>query len=293
MSLMRRMTMRAPLGAFSRLTLARSTLLAAASILFAGAAAAQGVDRYEFLETKKRVETLERDLSQLRGAVGGGALNGRVNQIEDELRNLIGQVERLEHAMRQQESAYKQKVLDLEYRIIELEGGDPSILFEEQKQNQNDQGSLAPPPGAPQQQGGSLGALRSSAPVGGGEQADFNAAVAAVREGRSEDARRMLQDFLSGYPGSPLAADANYWMGEAHYQDGQLQQAAQRFLDGATLNPGASMAPVSMLKLGVTLGLLGKKDAACSTLREVRGRFPQSGEVIQSAAAEAGRLGCG
>ncbi|MFV0474674.1 MAG: tol-pal system protein YbgF [Pikeienuella sp.] len=282
---MRPMMRRAPAGALSGLIL---SALAALSI--AGGAAAQGVDRYEFLETKRKVETLEKDVSQLRGALGSGGVDARVNQIEDELRSLIGQVERLEHSLRQQEAASKQKLMDLEYRIIELEGGDPSILFQEE--NQDDQGALTPPP-ATQQQGGSLGVLTSTAAVAGDEQAAFDAAAAAARSGRTADARRLLEGFLSDYPGSPLAGDAHYWLGESLYQDGQLQAAAQRFLDGATLNSGSAMAPESMLKLGVTLGVLGKKDVACSTLREVRGRYPQASAVISRASTEADRLGCG
>lgn len=262
-----------------------------------GAASAQGVDRYEFQQVREQLKTLENDVSLLRGALSGGALGGRLDAVEDAMQRLIGQVERLEHAQRQHEAAAKQKLTDLEYRIIELEGGDPSILFENQ-----DQGGAPAPDAlqapaqsgqvAPEPQGGTLGVITSTAPVAGGERAAFEAGAEAAREHRTAEAKRLLEGFLSDYPGSPLTGDAYYWLGEAYYSDGAYQAAAQRYLDGATLNPGSALAPESLLKLGVTLGLLGKTDVACSTLNEVRGRYPQATDAAARAASEARRIGC-
>lgn len=269
------------------------SLLAAAG--FSTPALAQGVDRYEFVQMQKQLESLQQEIGQLRGQMSGG----RVDTVEDELTRMVAQIERLEFAQRQQEAAAKQKIEDLEYRIIELEGGDPSILFQQEEK----QGGLAPGPAAParsaepiqqsqQPQGGSLGTLNSSAAVSGPENASYEAGVAAVRAGRGAEARADLEAFLSNYPNSARASDAHYWIGETYFVDGEYRAAAQRFLDGATLSPGAAMAPESLLKLGMTLGLLGRQDAACSTLREVRQRYPQAVDQVARAEREAGRAGC-
>lgn len=263
--------------------------------LAASAALAQGVDRYDFLELKKRTDALSEEVSRLRGSVGGGAIGGRLNSVEDEIRRLTGQIERLEHAQRQLQTTTDQKLLDLEYRIIELEGGDPSILFEDKEEEK--QGAMPAPAPAAQggngPQGGSLGVLRSAAVVSGGERAELDAGANAARAGRTEEAARILENFISNYPESPLMGDAYYWLGETNFRAGQYQAAAQSFLDGATLSPDSEKAPESLLKLGVTLGVLGKTGVACSTLREVRSRYPQAVEVGSEAAREANRLGCG
>ncbi|QIE55301.1 tol-pal system protein YbgF [Pikeienuella piscinae] len=279
-------------GARTGVCAALAGVLAAGA--FGGVAAAQGVDRYEFQQVREQLQALEGDVSQLRGAIGGGAASSRLDAVEDEMKRIIGQVERLEHAQRQHEAAVKQKLTDLEYRIIELEGGDPSILFESQEQpapvpqTQQQTGQAAPEP-----KGGTLGVITSSAPVAGDERAALEAGAEAARQHRTAEAKQLLEAFLTDYPGSPLTGDAHYWLGEAYYSDGAYQTAAQRYLDGATLNPGSPLAPESLLKLGVTLGLLGKTDVACSTLREVRGRYPQETEVAKRAADEARRIGCG
>ncbi|MEX2519757.1 MAG: tol-pal system protein YbgF [Paracoccaceae bacterium] len=278
-------------------TQARISLALLAAAGLSSPALAQGVDRYEFVQMQKQLEALQQEIGQLRGQMSGG----RVETVEDELTRLIAQIERLEFAQRQHEATAKQKLEDLEYRIIELEGGDPSILF----QQEGTQGGLAPGPAAParpadpiaqpapQQQVGSLGTLNSSAAVGGQERAAYDAGVASVRAGRGEEARRSLETFISNYPDSPLISDAHYWLGEAYFIDGDHRAAAERYLDGATLSPGAAMAPESLLKLGVTLGLLGRQDAGCSTLREVRQRYPQAADLMARADREASRAGCG
>lgn len=271
------------------------------AVLTASGAMAQGVDRYEFLDLKKKTDSLSEEVSRLRGSAGGGALGGRLNAVEDEIRRLTGQIERLEHAQRQMQTTTDQKLLDLEYRIIELEGGDPSILLEEKKDEQQGASpapsttsvSQAPAPGGDAPRGGSLGVIRSAAAVSGGERADLDAGANAARAGQTDEAKRLLENFISNYPESALRGDAYYWLGETNFRAGQYQAAAQSFLDSATLSPNSERAPESLLKLGVTLGVLGKTGVACSTLREVRSRYPQAVEVAGEAAREANRLGCG
>lgn len=255
------------------------------------AASAQGVDRYEFLQMKKSLKAMEEDVARLRNALSGGDMQGRLNALEDELARLTGQLEQLQFKQRQNEDKSKLKLEDLEYRIIELEGGDPSILFQNDEPQQ--EGSIAPSVGGGTPSGGTLGTLTSTANVAGAEKAEYDAGVAAIRAGRTVEGRGVLQGFLSNYPDSALTGDAHYWLGESYYQDGEYQSAANRFLDGATLFPGSPFAPESLLKLGVTLSLLGRTDVACQTLREVSARYPNAADASQKARNEAQRAGCG
>lgn len=262
--------------------------------LSAGEATAQGVDRYQFLQLEKDVKALNAEVARLRGSAGGPT-GQRLNAVEDEIQRLTAQIERLEYAQRQHEAESKKKLEDLEYRIIELEGGDPSILFQNQDEKQ---GALAPGGAAPLDAapapsgGGSLGVITSTATVPGGEQDALDAGIAAIQGRRIEEGKQILSGILSNNPGTPLAPQVQYWLGEARFQAGEYQAAAKSYLDGATINAGAPTAPASLMKLGVTLGLLGKNDVACSTLREVGVRYPQSGEVISRANLEMSRIGC-
>ncbi|MEL7465107.1 MAG: hypothetical protein AAFN79_13635, partial [Pseudomonadota bacterium] len=100
----------------------RHFIAAFALIAVSGAAQAQGVDRYQFLQLKDQVEQMSTELNRMRNAVSGGNLQQRFAALEDEISRLTGQIERLEFAVREQEAESKRRLDDLEYRIIELEG---------------------------------------------------------------------------------------------------------------------------------------------------------------------------
>lgn len=263
----------------------RAVAALAVALGLASGATAQGVDRYEFLQMKKQMEEVQGELGRLRGVIAAG---GGLAALEDEMKRLVGQIERLEFAQRQHEAAMKQKLLDLEYRIIELEGGDPSVLFQEE----------TPPTPArtqaqPQPQGGVLGTITSSASVPAAERQEFDAGLAALQAGDSGAAKARFERFLTDHPGSALVPEAHFRLGEALFMEGSYRAAAERYLDGADLNPASPTAPASLVKLGMTFSLLGNRDLACSTLGEVRARYPQAAEAIARAAQEAARAGCG
>lgn len=267
----------------------RLFIAAFALIAAAGAAQAQGVDRFQFLQLKKQVEDMSTELNRMRNAISGGNLQQRFAALEDEISRLTGQIERLEFAVRKQEEDSKRRLDDLEYRIIELEGGDPSILFQQDEPEQ--QGSVAPSQPQSQtanvQSGQTLGVLTS--PISG--QSDFDQGVAAAKAGDATTAQSLLQRFITANPGSPLIGDANFWLGESYYATGDFREAARRYVDVADLYPGAATAPQSLVKLGVTLSLLGQTDAACQTLAEVGARYPNA-QAAQDARDEARRAGC-
>lgn len=263
------------------------TATALALALAAGGAAAQGVDRYEFLQMKKALEELTADVGRLRGAAAAGADSGA---LEDEIRRLTDETERLAYALRQQEAKVGQKLLDLEYRIVELEGGDPSVLFQ-QPADPAPAPAPAPAPSPAPSGGGEVGSRAAAAPAS--ERAAFDEGVASLRAGRAEEARRRLETFLTTFPGGALAPEAHYWLGEALFRLGDYRGAAGRFLDASTLDPSAPTAPEAMLRLGVAFQLLGQQADGCLTLRELRLQFPDAADQIARAEAEAARAGCG
>ncbi len=271
---------------------------AIALLFLAGAASAQGVDYYEFRQLEKKLEKAQVELQRLSNAVSGGDFQQRLEQVNGEISRVTGELEQLEFRVRQHEQQSKQKLEDLEYRIIELEGGDPSILFQEDAPTQpQQQGSLAEPT---QPSGGTLGTLTTNAAgqtvaaqVASAEQAAFDEGVLAAQAGRQSEAKALLEGFVSRYPDSPLAGEAYHWLGESYLAGGDYQSAASRFLDAATLYPSNAKAPDSLVRLGMTLSLLGQNQVACSTLAEVRQRYPGAAGAVQQAALEAQRAGCG
>ena len=127
-----------------------------------------------------------------------------------------------------------------------------------------------------------------------GERGDLDRAVQDVRQGRFDQAEERLRRFLNEYPGSPLKAEAWYWLGESQFVRGNHSEAARSFLNGYNIDRTGQRAPHNLYRLGVTLGRLGQVGEACMTLREVRNQFPGAADgVVEQADAESDALACG
>jgi len=85
-----------------------------------------------------------------------------------------------------------------------------------------------------------------------------------------------FRQLIESYPKDPLAADAQYWIGESFYRRGQYKAAADAFLKGYKKYKSGDKAPETLLKLGMSLAALGQKDAACSTFGELKTKFPRA-----------------
>jgi len=90
-----------------------------------------------------------------------------------------------------------------------------------------------------------------------------------------------FRQLIESYPKDPLAADAQYWIGESFYRRGQYKAAADAFLQGYKKYKSGDKAPETLLKLGMSLAALGQKDAACSTFGELKTKFPKAPETVR------------
>lgn len=257
-----------------------------ATMLAAGPAVAQSASTEEL---RGRIGAIEREIADIRARLGmprdqsaaGGAAMGdvivRLDRLEAEIRELTGKIERLEFAQRRIAEDAARRFGDIEFRLVELEGGDTS--------------NLAPVPplgGVGEDTDGSAHAVSVS------ERSDLDRAIADVRQGRYDLAEDRLRTFLSAYPGSPLESEAHYWLGQSQFSRGAYQEAARSYLAGYKSEGSGAVAARSLYRLGVTLGRLGQVNEACLTLGEVRQRFAQGpAEVIEKARQEAESLGCG
>jgi tol-pal system protein YbgF len=102
-----------------------------------------------------------------------------------------------------------------------------------------------------------------------------------------------FDDFLKRYPSDPLAANAQYWLGESFFVRGQFKPAAAAFLKGYQSYGRSSKAPDSLLKLAMSLERLGQRDAACSSYSELSSKYPNAPTHIRNRAqSERQRIGC-
>ena len=82
------------------------------------------------------------------------------------------------------------------------------------------------------------------------EQA-YNAALATFRAGEHGQAVLDFLDFIAKYPKHPLAANAQYWIGEAYYAQRDYRQALVEFQKVLQMAPESPKVADALVKVGL------------------------------------------
>ena len=124
-------------------------------------------------------------------------------------------------------------------------------------------------------------------------QAAYDKAYAAMKKGDYKTAEAGFASFMKKYPKSDLVGNANYWLGETYYARGKFEQAVGIFADGFTKYKKNSKAPDNLLKLGLSMNKLGRKQDACTAFTSLSSEFPKAAQTLKNRAkAEAKKLSC-
>jgi len=174
----------------------------------------------------------------------------QVDTLQGEVRDLRGQVEDLQNTNQQLRKQQRDLYADLSKRVAALEHG----------------GSAGGGSGA--------GSSDSEGAVSSTEQSVYGQAFDALKAGSYSVAISGFQSFLKQYPSSPLAPNAQYWLGEAHYVNQDFAAAEAAFQAVLDKWPSSSKAPDAMLDLGNTQLAQGKTSKGRATLRQVASQFP-------------------
>jgi TolA-binding protein len=79
----------------------------------------------------------------------------------------------------------------------------------------------------------------------------------------------------SGYPDSPLAAEANFHVGESHYEKGEYDEAVKAYTAAKEKNPAKELGEKAVYKLGWSLYKLEQYDTALAGFNEQLTGFPE------------------
>ena len=82
--------------------------------------------------------------------------------------------------------------------------------------------------------------------------------------------------YITAYPRSALADDAQFYIGQTYYNDGRFEDAVAAF-DEVILNyPDGNAAPEAYYKRGLSLDRLGETDRALESFETVIANYPDS-----------------
>ena len=294
----------------------KTRLLLTAGALFAiclasPAAHAQGDNETSQLlnrlnQLDNQVQTLNRAVyrgdKDAQAAVGAGVAGAdassaasndqRMTAIEEQQQKLTGQLEKINFDLQQIKDRLDHVQADTEQRLHAVEhGAVPASGAVSAPEAAPSEPAVATTPAA-----GTLGTISEGNASGGNTgpaEALYEEAFKDVRDQKYDDGEAKFKQFMKQYPGHPLSANAEYWLGETYYVRGQYKEAARTFAQGYQNYPKSGKAEDSLFKLALSLGRLNKKDDACLSLRQLQKDFSgDTGPLHLKAQAEIKQMNC-
>jgi tol-pal system protein YbgF len=97
-----------------------------------------------------------------------------------------------------------------------------------------------------------------------------------LKDSQYDRAIAAFQKFLTTFPGSSLADNAQYWLGEAYYVNKSFPEAQASFQRVVDKYPQSRKRPDALLKIGFCQYELKQWDLAKGTLSQVATQFPDA-----------------
>ena len=110
----------------------------------------------------------------------------------------------------------------------------------------------------------------------------YQAGYSHMLAGDYQLAEQVFRDFVDIYPGDAQTPNAMFWLGEAQFSQGNYTDAAKTFLDAHEKFPQAEKGADTMLKLGMSLAALDKREPACATYRQTLTNYPGATQAVRS-----------
>ena len=211
-----------------------------------------------------------------------------LDQVQADVRQLRGRVEELEYNTESMRKQQRDLYSDLDKRLAAIGGGSAGAGAagalnggsgsagaggSSSQSGAGAAGSAGPPSAAAGAAGGS-GASDSGGAGSSEEQRVYGQSFDALKAGSYSIAITGFKDFLTSYPASPLAENAQYWLGEAYYVTHDLDSASGAFKSVLSKWPDSRKAPDALLKLGYTQIAQNRTSEGRATLSQVVQKYP-------------------
>lgn len=178
----------------------------------------------------------------------------QLESLQAEVQQLRNQTEVHENEIKRLRSRLQDVTSDLDRRVSDMErrGGAGKTVGR--------RGKKAPP----------------SQEATGAEQKRYDAAFQLMKQGDYTGASRAFRGFIARYSGSPLAANAQYWIAESNYFVHNYRLSLKEFRKLLSLYPNSRKVADAMLKIGYTHYELGEWTKARRALQELMNRYPRT-----------------
>ncbi len=192
-----------------------------------------------------------------------------VEQLKQEVLELRGMVEELQHKVSVMQKQGRERYIDIDRRIQDLSvpgsnAGAPTASTTPVTQPVAESAPVAPTIAVP---------ISAPSPE---ESEAYQKAYGLIKDKQFDAAIDALHGFIGTYPEGDLTANAYYWLGEVYLVAPKLEQAKAAFTVVINKFPQHRKAADALYKLGVVYKKLGRESEAKAYLDQVISEYPNS-----------------
>jgi len=262
------------------LTLLAILLLAA----FLAPPAAAVDTKSQLIQIQTQLQIMQDNMTQMKQAFDErmGVMKDMVTQQTDNVNKMNAAIQNLQKTLGAQSTDASSKVDQISGQVQALHDAVDELkarLAKVSKQLddiQSGQQNIGSPAGRPASPGA------AAAPQAPPPDALYNDALRDFNAGKNDLAAQEFTQYVQAYGNTDLAGNAQFYLGEVLYRQGNYQQAIVAYNRVLDQYPGGNKAAAAQLKKGYALLEAGQRDAAVQELRSLINRFPKSPEATQA-----------
>jgi len=264
-----------------------SALLAVISfVVCVGRPAAAADTKSQLIQIQTQLQILQDNMSRMQQSFDErmGVMRDMVTQQTENVSKMNTLIQNLQKSLGAQTTDASSKVDQISGQVQALHDSVDELkarlvkvgkqLDDIQAAQQNIQSPAAGQPAG----GGSAPAAQQAPPA---EQL-YNDALRDYNAGKNDLAAQEFAQYVQVYGNTDLAGNAQFYLGEIQYRQGNLSGAVKSYNKVLDQYPGGNKSAAAQLKKGYALLDLGQKNEGVTELRSLIGRYPKSPEAVQA-----------
>lgn len=269
----------------------QSFAVALALLLFALCAshsAAAADTKSQLIQIQTQLQLMQDSMSRMQQSFDErmGVMKDLLTQQIDNVNKMGTTVQNLQKTLGQQTSDAGSKVDQISGQVQALHDAVDELkarLAKVSKQLDDmqtaQQNITAPPSGS---QPGGPGGAASNVPQAPPPDQLYNDGLRDYNANKNDLASQEFAQYLQVYGNTDLAGNAQFYLGEIAYRQGNFSGAVQAYNKVLDQYPGGNKTAAAQLKKGYALLELGQREAGVQELRSLISRYPKSPEALQA-----------
>ncbi|HEU4416970.1 MAG TPA: tetratricopeptide repeat protein [Candidatus Angelobacter sp.] len=270
----------------------QSFIVALALLLFAVCASrssAAADTKSQLIQIQTQLQLMQDNMDRMQRSFDErmGVMKDLITQQTDNVNKMGVAVQNLQKSLGQQTSDAGSKVDQISGQVQALHDSVDELkarLAKVSKQlddMQTAQQTISSPP-AGTQPGGNASPGASNVPQAPPADQLYNDGLRDYNANKNDLASQEFTQFLQVYGNTDLAGNAQFYLGEIAYRQGNFNGAVQAYNKVLDQYPGGNKTAAAQLKKAYALLELGQRDAGVQELRSLISRYPKSPEALQA-----------